>query len=313
MNITLEKIKALMDDTGCEESEAKTALEFAKGNFNKAISYVGAMLKYISAYKAKIILKNDNIFGLIHIITNNKNLDLLRFSVVMTFNPIVYEQNVEADWFSFEKQIYSYRLVEGAIEKYTNTIEKNLREFVDSNLKSNKILTCKDMKSVLETYFSDNNAQIEIVVEELTLREFKKLPKYFPDNIPKETISPEYSSVIELEAILFEDSLGKKIENLQIGDKVLAKIVDTRDIAHYIGHLIGAKKEEKMIPIPAEVQSIEEIGSEYIVRLKYSDSIFGISHVDRGRTLKVLETKDTTTWQTRFLPYYSSEIEKNKI
>ena len=68
-----------------------------------------------------------------------------------------------------------------------------------------------------------------------------------------------------------------------------------------------------MIPIPAEVQSIEEIGSEYIVRLKYSDSIFGISHVDRGRTLKVLETKDTTTWQTRFLPYYSSEIEKNKI
>jgi hypothetical protein len=313
MNITLEKIKALMDDTGCEESEAKTALEFAKGNFNKAISYVGALLKYITAYKAKIILKNDNIFGLIHIITNNKNLDLLRFSVVMTFNPIVYEQNVEADWFSFEKQIYSYRLVEGAIENYTKTIEKDLKEFVDSNLKSNKILTCKDMKLLLETYFAENNVEVEIVAEELTLRDFKKLPKYFPDNIPKETISSEYSSVIELEAVIFDDSLGKKIENLEIGDKVLAKIIDTRDIAHYIGHLIGAKKDQTMIPIPAEVQSIEEIGNEYIVCLKYSELIFGISHVDRGRTLKVLETKDTTTWQTRFLPYYSSEIEKNKI
>ena len=313
MNITLEKIKALMDDTGCEESEAKTALEFAKGNFNQAISYVGALLKYITAYKAKIILQNDNIFGLIHVITNNKNLDLLRFSVVMTYNPMVYEQNVEADWFSFEKQIYSYRLVEGAIEKYTNTIEKNLREFVDSNLKSNKIITCKDMKSVLETYFSDNNAQIEIVAEELTLRDFKKLPKYFPENIPKETISSEYSSIIELEAVVFEDSLGKKVENLEVGDKVLAKIIDTRDIAHYIGHLIGAKKEQTMIPIPAEVQSVEEIGNEYIVCLKYSDLIFGISHVDRGRTLKVLETKDTTTWQTRLLSYYSGEIDKDKI
>ncbi|MBQ4178448.1 MAG: hypothetical protein II598_01750, partial [Elusimicrobia bacterium] len=104
MNITAEKIKALMDDTGCEETEAKTALELAEGNFYKAISIVGAMLKYITAYKAKIILKNDNIFGLIHIITNNKNLDLLRFSVVMTFNPIVYEQNIDVDWFSFEKQ-----------------------------------------------------------------------------------------------------------------------------------------------------------------------------------------------------------------
>ena len=56
-----------------------------------------------------------------------------------------------------------------------------------------------------------------------------------------------------------------------------------------------------------------EESNEYIVCLKYSDLIFGISHVDRGRTLKVLETKDTTTWQTRLLSYYSGEIEKNKM
>ena len=169
------------------------------------------------------------------------------------------------------------------------------------------------MKLALETYFSENDVQIEIVAEELTLRDFKKLPKYFPDNIPKETIPSEYSSVIELEAFIFEDSAGKNVENLEIGDKVLAKIIDTRDIAHYIGHLIGAKKEQTMIPIPAEVQSIEEIGNEYIVCLKYSDLIFGIAHVDRGRTLKVLETKDPTTWQTKFLSYYSNDIKKNKI
>ena len=313
MNITTEKIRALMDDTGCEEFEAKTALELAEGNFNKAISYVGAMLKYITAYKAKIFLKNDSIFGLIHIITNNKNLDLLRFSVVMTYNPVVYEQNIETDWFSFEKQIYSYRLVEGAIEQYTKATEQNLKEVVSSHLKSNKIITSKDMKAVLETYFSYNDVQIEIVAEELTLRDFKKLPKYFPDNIPKETIASEYSSVIELEAVIFEDSLGKKVENLELGDKVLAKIIDTRDIAHYIGHLIGAKKEQDMIPIPAEVQSVERIGNEYIVCLKYSDLIFGISHVDSGRTLKVLETKDTTTWKTRLLSFYSAEMKKNNM
>ena len=115
MNITAEKIKALMDDTGCEETEAKTALELAEGNFYKAISIVGAMLKYITAYKAKIILKNDNIFGLIHIITNNKNLDLLRFSVVMTFNPIVYEQNIDVD------------------SIINNTVELNLKQKFDDS------------------------------------------------------------------------------------------------------------------------------------------------------------------------------------
>ena len=76
INITAEKIKALMDDTGCSEPEAKTALEIVDGNFNKAVAFVGAMLKNITAYKAKITIKNENIFGLIHIITNNKNLAL---------------------------------------------------------------------------------------------------------------------------------------------------------------------------------------------------------------------------------------------
>jgi len=312
MNITAEKIKALMDDTGCEEFEAKTALEIAGGNFNKAISCVGAMLKYITAYKAKIVLQDNNIFGLIHIITNNKNLDLLRFSVVMTYNPIIYEQNIDVDWFSFEKKLYSYRLVEGVIEKDTKSIETNLKEYIIDNLKSNKIMSCKDMKSVLETYFSENTLQIEIVAEELTLRDFKKLPNYFPDIVPKETTSSEYSSAIELEAFIFEDSLGKKIENLSVGDKVLAKIIDTRDIAHYIGHLIGAKKEENMIPIPTEVKSVEQIENEYIVYLKYSDLIFGIAHVGIGTTLKVLDTKDTA-WQTRsFLPYYHKNIDIDK-
>ena len=308
MNITVEKIKALMDDTGCEEFEAKTALEIAGGNFNKAIYCVGAMLNYITAYKTKIVLQNDNIFGLIHIITNNKNLDLLRFSVVMTYNPIVYEQNIEVDWFSFEKKLYSYRLVEGVIEQYTKSIETNLKDYISNNLKDNKIINCKDMKMVLETYFAENNLQIEIVAQVLTLRDFKKLPNYFPDIVPTETISSKYSAAIELETVVFEDFFGKKIENLSVGDKILAKIIDTRDIAHYIGHLIGAKKDQIMIPIPTEVKSIEKKEKEYILYLKYSDLIFGKAHVVKGTNLKILDTKDTTWSQKNFLPYYHKDI-----
>ncbi len=302
-NVT-EKIKALMDDTGCEESEAKMALEFMGGNFNKAIAFVGAMLKYITAYKAKINIINENIFGLIHIITNNKNLDLLRFSTVMSYNPVIYEQDIKVDWFSFEKEIYSCRLLNGVIESYTKNIDTKLKEFVNVNLKDNKILTAQDVKTVIETFFAENSINIEIVAQELTLREFRKLPDYFPEELPKEATITESSSLIELEAIVFEDSAGKKVEDIVAGDKVLAKIIDTRDIAHYIGHLIGAKKEQTMIPIPAEVQSVEKKDNDYILKLKYSDLIFGISHVETGRILKILETKDTTTWNTKLLPFF---------
>ena len=290
-----ENIKLLMEETGCEEQEATAALELAGGNIEQAIINVGVMLKYITAYKAKIKLKNDNIFGLVHIITNNKNLDLLKFSSIMSYNPVVYEQDCSADWFSFEKAIYSYRLIDGVIEKYTRTIDISLKDFTSANLKQHKILTVNDMKNVLEEFFLDNNAQIEIVAEELTLRDFKKLPNYFPD-IHFESSGNE-DTTIDLEAVILEDSEGKKIEDISVGDNVLAKIIDERDISHYLGHLIGAMKDNKMIPVMVSVQNIIKQEDHYDVYLKYADLIYGISKVEFGRTLKVLETKRLPWWK----------------
>lgn len=290
-----ENIKLLMEETGCEEQEAVAALELAGGNIEQAIINVGVMLKYITAYKAKINLKHDNIFGLVHIITNNKNLDLLKFSSIMSYNPIVYEQNCSIDWFSFEKAIYSYRLVDGAIEKYTKSIDIALKDFISANLKQHKILTVNDMKSVLEEFFFDNNVQIEIIAEELTLRDFKKLPNYFPD-IHFEASGNE-DTTIDLETVILEDSEGKKIEDVSVGDNVLAKIIDERDISHYLGHLIGAMKDNKMIPVMVSVQNIIKQEDHYDVYLKYADLIYGISKVEFGRTLKVLETKRLPWWK----------------
>ena len=290
-----ENLKLLMEETGCEEQEAVAALELAGGNIEQAIINVGVMLKYITAYKAKINLKHDNIFGLVHIITNNKNLDLLKFSSIMSYNPIVYEQNCSIDWFSFEKAIYSYRLVDGAIEKYTKSIDIALKDFISANLKQHKILTVNDMKSVLEEFFFDNNVQIEIIAEELTLRDFKKLPNYFPD-IHFEASGNE-DTTIDLETVILEDSEGKKIEDISVGDNVLAKIIDERDISHYLGHLIGAMKDNKMIPVMVSVQNIIKQEDHYDVYLKYADLIYGISKVEFGRTLKVLETKRLPWWK----------------
>ncbi len=290
-----ENIKLLMEETGCEEQEATAALELAGGNIEQAIINIGVMLKYITAYKIKINLKHDNIFGLVHIITNNKNLDLLRFSSIMSYTPIVYEQDCSIDWFSFEKAIYSYRLVDGAIEKYTKNIDTSLKDFVSANLKQHSILTLNDMKTVLEEFFLDNDIQIKIVAQELTLRDFKKLPNYFPD-IHFEASGNE-DTTIDLETIILEDSEGKKIEDISVGDNVLAKIVDERDISHYLGHLIGAMKDNKMIPMMVSVQNIIKQEDHYDVYLKYADLIYGISKVEFGRTLKVLETKRVPWWK----------------
>ena len=106
-----------------------------------------------------------------------------------------------------------------------------------------------------------------------------------------------FSYAYQAQTIILEDSEGKKVEDIVVGDNVLAKIVDERDISHYLGHLIGAMKDNKMIPMMVSVQNIIKQEDHYDVYLKYSDLIYGISKVEFGRTLKVLETKRVPWWK----------------
>lgn len=309
MNITTDNIKVLMEETGCEESEARSALELARDDIFQAIRNVGVMLKCITAYKAKINFVNENIFGLIHIISNNKNLDLLRFSSIMTYNPIAFEQSVGIDWFSFEKAIYSYRLYDGVIEKDTKILDTQLRDFIFVNLKQHKILTISDMQNILDEFFADREIQLEIVTEELTLQDFKKLPNYLPDSHLGSSNFAS-ASAIELEVAVLEDATGKRVENISEGDTVIATITDTRDISHYLGHLIGAIKDNETIPIPVAVKSVAEREDHYDVYLKYADLITGVANVSKGRVLKVLESK-RLPWWTRLTPNYTKKTDKN--
>lgn len=292
-----ENIKALIEDFKCNEDEARQALELAGGNLEQAIINIGIMLKYITAYKAKINFRQKNIFGLVHIITNSKNADLLRFSSVMSYNPIVYEHSVSIDWFSFEKSIYSYRLTPGVIENYTKTIDTEFKDFVTERLNQQKILMLDDMKNLFEEFFVLDDIEIDIVAEELTLREFRKLPNY--ENIISTGVAN--SAVVEdikLETIILEDMAGKSVEKITSGDVVLAVITDTRDIAYYIGHLLGARKENEMIPMPVAVQKIEEKQNYFEIHLKYADLITGVSQVKKSRTLKVLGAKRQPWWKS---------------
>lgn len=293
--MTTENIKILMEDTGCNQHEAEQALELAGGNLEQAIINIGVMLKNITAYKAKIKNKQKNIYGLIHIITNNKNLDLLRLSSVMTYNPVVYEQEVSMDWFSFEKAIFYYRLEPGTIEQYTRMIDTDFAIFITDKLKQHKIISVEDMKNMLEEFFVLEDIEIEIVAQELTLREFRRLPNSEHISI-SDTSKLNSAGEIKLDTVIMEDDLGKKIDNIVAEDVVLATITDTRDIAHYLGHLIGARKDNEMISIPVTVKNITKKDDIYTVYLKYADLITGVATVKSGKKLKVLSTKKKPWW-----------------
>jgi hypothetical protein len=207
-----EYFQLLMEETGCNRSEAELAFSLSNNNFGKAITAIGFILKFITTFKIKIIFPKENIYGLIHIAVNIKTSEIARFSVTFSCNPAIYEINTNMDWFSYEKAIFSARLNSGAMETYTKETEEKLKVYIQKALKEFIIISPENFSSIMKNFFYPNNVSIEIENEELNLTQFKKLPDY---NLKQNSISSSYYDLgfVKLDVKILEDSQGKPIKN----------------------------------------------------------------------------------------------------
>jgi hypothetical protein len=290
-----DRLQLLIEETGCEQAEAEIALSLS-GNIEKAIYTIGLLLKFITVFKIKLIFPKENIYGLIHIAVNMKTHDILRFSMIFSHNPVIYEISANIDWFSFEKAIFSARLDTGAMENYTQTIEENLKLYTQQAIKETNVISKEEISTMIKTFFQPVTAEMEIVNEELNLAQFKKLPDY---NTKQNEISfAGYDlGFVKLDVKILEDSNGKPTEKITEGDTVLSRITDKRDIAHYLAHLIGGRKNGIMIPLPAMVKKLYSKNNNFEIHLHYAPSITGLAKIKSGVKLKVLETKSQLWWK----------------
>lgn len=296
-----DHIKLLMEETGCEQTEAELALSLSSEDIEEAIRKIGILLKFINAFKIKILIPKDNIYGLMHIAVNMKTAEVLRFSMVFSHNPAIYEISSDMDWFSFEKAIFSARLDSGAMEDYTQSIEENFHLYTQQAVKEITAISKEEIATIVKTFFYPVLVETEVVSEELSLTEFKKLPDYATKQ--NETTFTGYDlGFVRLDVEILEDSNGKPANKIIEGDTVLSLITDERDIAHYLAHLIGGRKEGNMIPLPAMVKKIVSKDNEFEMHLHYAPSITGIAKINGNTLLKVLETKIQPWWK-KIMPW----------
>jgi hypothetical protein len=291
-----EQLKLLVEETGCEQAEAEIALSFSDNNIEKAIYMIGFLLKFITIFKIKLIFPKENIYGLIHIAINIKTHDILRFSMIFSYNPAIYEISANIDWFSFEKAIFSARLDAGAMENYTQKIEGNLKLYTQQSIKETSVISKEEISTIIKTFFHPVIVEMETLNEELNLMQFKKLPDY--NTKQNETSFAEYDSgFVKLDVKILEDFNGKTAEKITESDTVLSLITDKRDIAHYLAHLTGGRKNGVMVPLPAMVKKIYSKNNDLEMHLYYAPSITGLAKIKSGTKLKVLETKSQLCWK----------------
>jgi hypothetical protein len=286
------KIKFLIDETKCEQNEAELALSISKNNIEKSIEIIKLLSKFINIFKIKIILKKNNIYGLIQIVLNTKTRNILRFSMILSYNPSTYEISINTDWFSFEKSIFSLRLDSGAIEQYTQKIEENLKAYIQQIMNETIFISTEEISTIIKNFFYPINIHIEIKNNELTLLEYTKFPDY------KKTQNQIYNennniNFLQLKSKIIEDKNGKNIKKIKEGDKILSTIIDERDIAHYITHLIGGIDNNIISPIPATIKKIFHKNNKFILHIKYTTSITGFAEINNDVKIKIIKNNNS--------------------
>jgi hypothetical protein len=298
-----EHLKLLMEETGCDRSDAEFALRISDNNFEKAINKIGFILQFITIFKIKLIFPIKNIYGLIHISVNMKTSDILRFSMIFSYNPAIYEISISRiDWFSFEKAIFSARLGAGVMEHYTQEIEKNLKSYVQQKIREVSYISSDEISKIIKDFFLPVTVEVKTVNEKSNLTQFKKLPNY--DSKQNSTPFTDYDlGFVKLDVKILEDENGKPVKKINEGDIVLAMITDERDIAHYLAHLISSMDNGNMIPVPTTVKKIYYKNDDYEIHLYFASSITGLAKIKSNTKLKVLESKSQPSWWKKILSW----------
>jgi len=291
-----------MEETGCEQGEAELALELADNDLEKAIKTIGSLLKHIFAIKGKFSFPDKSLYGLILIVVNTKTQEILRLHSVVSYNPALFENSPEMDWYALEKLIFSFRLDEGSLPDFTQDLEQKLGPYLRE--KKEILIKCDtaEITALLMEFLRLDKTNITILAEELNLTQFRRLPSNDNNTNAKNAVSDSEPATVWLEVNIVEDSEGREVSKLVEGDMVLSQITDTRDIAHYLAHLIGGRREGDMIPLPAVIKKIAVNDSDSEVQVHFAPGIIGVAKVKNDVKINILESKFQPWWK-KIIPW----------
>jgi len=296
------KLKLLMEETGCEQGEAELALELVNGDLEKAASTIGTLLKHVLVVKGRFILEEKNMYGMVCLLFNVKSRQILRLGAVFSYNPSVYENSEQMNWFSFERNIFACRIMDGSLPEYTQSFETALRVYIEQQADVFANGQLDTVRSTFEAFFGTEKTHALIALEQLNIAQFKHL-----DGAPhcnQQDVYEDFSDPgkIRIEVKIAFDQGGKPAKNIEVGDVVLSKITDTRDIAHYLANLIGTKRGGELLPMPAQVQKVESVEDEIQIELSYAPGVIGVAKVQSMQRLKVLDMQARPWWK-KLMPW----------
>ena len=311
-----EKIRLLMEETGCDRGEAELALSGAGYDLERAIRTIPSLLKHIVALKARFRVPGANLYGLFLAIADTKRKKLFRVKAVASYNPSLYETDLVQDWFDFERKLYGFRLMEGAHPSVTKDLELLLDDLWSAQADIFLVLMqsketdslLQHLREFLERKLQWAGLQLELNREELNLAQFQQLRR---DGA--EIISPEpnrsfregaFPLPLSVEVEFEGDPAGVPAAEIGPGDAIFSVITDDRDIAKYLSRLLGSRSGEEAAGLPTPVEGVERKGDSVKLSVRLTTGIVGRGEVPFSTRLKIQrEVPSEGSWWRRLISW----------
>jgi hypothetical protein len=309
-----DKIRLLMEETGCDQGQAELAMASAGYDVEKAIRTIESLLRNIMAVRAKFIFPDRNIYGLLIFIADTKRESFYRLRAVVSYNPALYETPLDVDWFDFERRLYAFRLWEGTLQQMTQELEPVLLERLEKEEGGRVYAVLRDgsdeelrerLHHVLAGYYPGTRLELAVLREELNLEQFRRLK---PQNDTSEaaprpgTLASPAHGNLQLEVHLQQDADGIPARDVQAGDSVYVLLTDARDIAQYLSKLLGGRQGEAVRPLVAPVEEVVREKGMVSFRIRLSTGILGTAQAQEGSLLRVHKLPSPSWWR-RLIPF----------
>lgn len=308
-----DKVTLLMEETGCDRSEAELALQLCGYDLESAVQAVPRLFQNIVILKGRFCVRKESLYGLCLAILNLKEKRLLRARAVISYNPAVYASELDQHWFDFEGRLYACRLWPGTMQAVSQEAEGLLAGYFDSpeagafyeEGASVDEAALEPLKALLGARLGAP-VDLQFRQDVLDLGQFREVrPQEEGQARPTQKrrtrgtrAGPGAENLLILRIAVEPDPEGTLAEELHAGDLVHVAINDGRDIAQYLARLFGAAQDESMA-VP--VEAIEKGAGEVTVRVRFSAGVCGDVSVPGDLRVRAERRLGKTSWWKKFL------------
>jgi hypothetical protein len=315
-----DKIRLLIEEAGIDEGQAELALEAVQYDVEKAIRNIGSLLRDFVVVKGKVHDPDMHVFG------NIRTQHVVRLHTVMSYNPAIYETELRLNWFNFEKQIFTHRLQDGALQQLSQGIEHVLYHCFAGDNAGRLYTALREAQNdfIIAEFVTRIHSHVGAVYgsssgladpgvhlgmsierEELNVTQYKQLEDEAGQSPPpafQQTSEDTMSGMLSLAVTLVEDIDGIPVKELVEGVVVQSLIMDERDIANYLGRLMGGKSGSSIIPLSSPITKITIEDSIATIYTKLAPQVYGIAAIPSITKVKALY-HEREGWWKRIFPW----------